>query len=865
MKASPLVFLCAALGSATFCFSGTRAQALPEAFEITAKNTHLLPRGKEADGNIGDFLLRNDKVEAVISANLPLRRANMSTFYGADGITPGCLYDLTLRGTNNDQITVFTPAQQQGAVSWVRLLHGTGEVSVECMVTAETGGGISRRHLYSLRDGWQGIRMSTTLKNETSGPLKTAFQDRWTNFTKTGVAPGGILWADSVDPADHCGYAVGPLEDPRGALKRLPGELQPGETLTYTRFLGVGTSPAAAVGAVCAQQGSAAKLTGLLLDAEGRPVATGAVSLRPMFAVLAPVPAGGKPATNNPDSNGRLSGIAYPDQEGRFEFNLHPGRYKLTATAPGHPDMQLEVEALANATVRSDFQLGPAGSVQLDVRDETGVSLPCKAQFLAQAGTEAVNLGPDQRAHGCRDQYHSEKGQFAVALPPGRYKVVVTRGIEYSHLEQTVDVAAGKPVQVRGVLKRLVNTKGWVSADYHNHTTQSGDNVCGVADRLINLAAEHVEFAPTTEHNRIFDWRPEIDRLGLAPFLQTVVGMENTGKGEHFNAFPFEPVPYTQDGGAPVWNADPRLTALTLREWQKIEPDRWVQINHPTLSTSFFEGRGTGDKEGGFAGLVRLIDGYETQNGSGSRILDGVPFHLGRGPQGGETVVWDREFLWLQMLNQGRRTSAMAVMDSHAVFGNGCGGWRMYMPSASDEPSKIDWRENVRAAKAGCSYLTTGPFLLVSTPGGDRPGATVRAAGSSVTLKVSVQCTDWIDIDRVQVLVNGRAPAALNFTRATHPAFFKEGVLKFEREIQVPLQEDAHLIVVACSEQTTLQTGYGSSSQSANRPLAYNNPLFVDVDGNGFQPNGDSLGFPHPGKKVTLEEAKAFLAGRKQP
>jgi hypothetical protein len=189
----------------------------------------------------------------------------------------------------------------------------------------------------------------------------------------------------------------------------------------------------------------------------------------------------------------------------------------------------------------------------------------------------------------------------------------------------------------------------------------------------------------------------------------------------------------------------------------------------------------------------------------------------------------------------------------------------MYMPSASDEPAKIDWRENARAAKAGCSYLTTGPFLQVSTLKGERPGATVRAEGGSVTLKVSVQCTDWIGIDRVQVLVNGRAPAELNFTKATHPALFKEGVLKFEREIQISLKEDAHLIVVACSEHTDLQTGYGSSSQSANRPLAYNNPLYVDVDGNGFQPNGDPLGFTHSGKKVTVEDAKQFLAQGKRP
>ena len=85
------------------CILSAAAFAAPEALEIGAHNKDQLPRGKEADGIIGDYLLRNDRIEAVISGNLPLRRANMSTFYGANGITPGCLYDLTPRGRNNDR------------------------------------------------------------------------------------------------------------------------------------------------------------------------------------------------------------------------------------------------------------------------------------------------------------------------------------------------------------------------------------------------------------------------------------------------------------------------------------------------------------------------------------------------------------------------------------------------------------------------------------------------------------------------------------------------------------------------------------------------------------------------------------------
>ena len=77
-------------------FAIQTVHAAAEAFEVGPGNTDQLPKGKEADGIIGDLILRNNKITAVISGNQPLRRANMSTFYGNGGITPGCLYDLTL-------------------------------------------------------------------------------------------------------------------------------------------------------------------------------------------------------------------------------------------------------------------------------------------------------------------------------------------------------------------------------------------------------------------------------------------------------------------------------------------------------------------------------------------------------------------------------------------------------------------------------------------------------------------------------------------------------------------------------------------------------------------------------------------------
>ncbi len=847
------------------------AIAAPEAFEVGPDRKSELPGGREADGIIGDFILRNDKIEAVISGNLPLRRANMSTFYGDAGVTPGCIYDLTLRSENNDQLTIFQPAQQQGTVSWVRVMKdGTdakdAEAVVECVATSPNRDGVSRRHEYRLRDGWSGVLVTTTITNEGAKPRTVLLGDKWTNFVRTGnatFAHGPVMWAESVDPADHCGYATGFTEDKAGAAAKPMQELAPGASLTFTRFLAVGRSPADAVGVVAEMQHDAGKIAGSVKDAAGAPVAGAQIIVRQKN----PPQTGATPAASAPTAFARAAlraaAIGYTDAQGRFAFSFPPGSYTFTFTDLGRAKVEKEVTITANAEVKLDAAMASASAVQFDIKDDAGVSIPCKAQFLALEGTDAVNLGPDQRAHGCRDQYHSERGQFRVQLPPGGYRIVVTRGIEYSHLSREVTLKAGETFAFSGTLKHLVDTRGWVSADYHNHSTQSGDNICGTDDRIINLAAEGVEFAPTTEHNRLYDWQPHIDRLGLANFVQTVPGMELTGSAAHFNAFPFKPEPRTQDNGAPVWNKDPRITAITLRDWQGAEPDRWVQINHPDMVANFIDADADGRADGGFSGLATLIDGVETQNYSASDLLYGAPFKIGRDAKTGkESVSYIREFIWLQLLNRGHRYAGMAVCDAHTVWGNGVGGWRMYMPSASDEPAKIDWRENSRAAKAGRSYLTSGPFLQVTTDDGTGPGDTARTTKGEVKLHVRVQCTDWIDIDRVQVLVNGRPRPELNFTRAKTPAKFKDGVVKFDDIIPVALSEDAHIIVVACSEQGDLSIGYGTSSQSKVRPFAYHNPIFVDVDGHGFTPNGDTLGWPLPTKKLSVEDAKAMLKAR---
>jgi len=818
------------------------SQASVEAFEIGPGNTDQLPKGKEADGIIGDFVMRNSHITAVISGNQPLRRANMSTFYGDGGITPGCLYDLTLNDRQNDQLTVFAPSNQRGDVSHVRTVRSDEETAeIEVVVNAARNNGLYKKITYSIDENSKGIVITTTFKNFSKVTKSGSVDDYWKPSGKRGTYRG-VRWIDAVDPADKGSYAVGWLPENGERLKGLgshPGSLslKPGEHKTFTRYISVGNSPAEALGEVF----SYTDKTSSEISIEIENSRTALITLT---------------------SKG-ISFPAYPTKNGESTFSLPEGDYDIEISDRGRKSVKQKISVNQKGTYQLRFTLSDLSGVAFDICDKNNLSTPCKIQFSGTGKTGTPNLGPQNRAHGCVDQWHSETGKFNVALNPGTYRLVITRGVEFSHLVREVTVKAGQFTNVSGTLKRLVNTTGWISADFHNHSTPSGDNQCGTDDRIINLVAEHIEFAPTTEHNRLYNWAPHIKKLGLGNQLSTIVGLELTGggAGSHHNSFPLpSPNPYAQDGGAPVFKKDPRLNVINLQNMGDWSPDRWIHVNHPNIAEKFWDRNLDGKADGGFAGYENYIDALESQNFRGNDILAKSPWTITRRGTS-ESVREVREFVWLQMLNQGMRTRAIAVADAHSVYGNGVGGWRTYIPSSTDEPGKIDPMEIIRNAKAAQLMLTTGPFLEVNV-GKAISGSDIKSTSGKVKLKVKVQCTDWIDIDRVQVLVNGKQKPEYNFTTKSHPKFFGTGIVKFDRTIEIKLEEDAHLIVVAMGENSTLKTGYGTSANASLKPCAYINPIWVDVDGEGFKANGDTLGWDLPVGRQDPNKIKSLLKAK---
>ena len=63
--------------------------------------------------------------------------------------------------------------------------------------------------------------------------------------------------------------------------------------------------------------------------------------------------------------------------------------------------------------------------------------------------------------------------------------------------------------------------------------------------------------------------------------------------------------------------------------------------------------------------------------------------------------------------------------------------------------------------------------------------------------------------------------------------------------LPLSLGEDTHIIVAAAGEGLEMGPVLGPT-WGKRMPIAVSNPIFVDVDGGGFRPNGDRLGVSLP-------------------
>jgi hypothetical protein len=421
-------------------------------------------------------------------------------------------------------------------------------------------------------------------------------------------------------------------------------------------------------------------------------------------------------------------------------------------------------------------------------------------------GTPNPELGPEESAGGAVDTVVTVGGEVTVPLTPGTYRVIVTRGIEWSIREERVEVTETFRPDLQVALSHEVDPGDWIGADYHLHAAPSPDSQVTLEDRVASLVAEGVRFAVPTDHNHVTDYAPAIEELGIRGF-GTVPGVEVTTWDPafgHFNAYPWPLSPSAPMNGAPAYE---RMTpgALFERLHEQGE-DVLVQVNHPRMEhdIGYFEVLGlnarTGSAGDEYSGS---FDALEVWNG----------FDLAR-VQMFERVLDD----WMHLLARGHRVVATGNSDSHRVRYQWAGYPRTYVnvPGGSvDDPLAV-----VRALRAGRAFVSSGPFLRVRA-GEAGLGDTVTLEGDALDVHVTVRAPAWMDVGQIDFYAGPEIVA----TQAIPPPAEGEApaVTRFDGVVTVPVGRAPYLVVLARGERG-LETLLGKNGVP---PIAFTNPIWL--------------------------------------
>lgn len=691
----------------------------------------------------------------------------------------------------------------------------------------------------------------------------------------------GIVDTAAMLPAGEVSYTVvspdnfviiGVNSDLVSATGNLPqGPILPGENISYERRIIVGDRNDIASGSDAALE-QLGPVYGFPTGAvRGQLVAPDGLPFR---ASLEITQLDLNPATPEPDTLlSSVIGDASPlpltyirtdsSRDGQFHARLPVGRYQLKVVAEERADMDV-MEFLVrpdDTTDMGQIQLMAAGKLMFEVTTPTDpLGLPAKITIKGRNGTPDPRFGlpinfsigdnpiltQAQHTSAALNVVYSANGRGEVVIRPGDYRVYASRGMEYDIDFADVTIGPGETQQVSLSIQQVVDSRGYVSGDFHIHGIASPDSSVPPIDRVLSFAAEGVQVMVSSDHDFLYDYQPIIEQVGLQNLMTAMVGDEVTsalpfgplplGVG-HFNGWPLPVRPTARKNGAPEDEfVEPNVIYDRLRRLG----GEIVQLNHPESSQfgllaflPFDPFRPVEDAPNNFLLRPSIL-------GTGTRNLDYDVMEV----YNGESIPMYRlvRLDWFSLLNQGIMRAGTAVTDTHVIALTNSGFPRTYVASSSTDMSRFNAREFNQNLKAMKAFGTSGPFLDVKVAANGvfvGPGEMVSATTSRVTLRVKVQAPSWIPVEEVRLYANGHLIARIPANVTGHPS------LRFDGAIGVTALRDTYYVVEAGQalpndpRQQPPSAGLMSIIEPGVASLAFTNPVFVDVDGNGvFDPPG---------------------------
>ncbi len=436
-------------------------------------------------------------------------------------------------------------------------------------------------------------------------------------------------------------------------------------------------------------------------------------------------------------------------------FTLHvPSGQTVQLTGYRRGDAVVGPVSVAATEMTAMLRLAAAGSIHVVATDaQSMAALPVRVQVMpmgASVPSVPSTFGEPSIPSGRLHVEFPTNGDITLRAPPGRYRVVVSRGYEYDLSDTMVTVAAGMTADVRASLRRVVETTGVQCGDFHIHTTRSPDSHDPARFKLATAAGDGLEVPARSDHEFVAEWQTLVRDMGLEQWMFGLTSLElTTFTYGHFGVFPLEVNSSGRNGGIFDWAG--RLPSAVFADVRARREQPTMVVNHPR----------SGANQGYFA-----VAGYNPNTGNAARPdlwddhFSAVEFFNDSSfyDSGNGANVVD----WFSFLNRGRKIFTTGSSDSHAVQGGSPVGFpRTCMILGNDDP-RMDTPSSIRDAIAnGRTFISGGVYIEATAApasGGTTtagPGQDLMGAGSMVRLTLRVQAAPWINVDRLDVMTNG--------------------------------------------------------------------------------------------------------------
>ncbi len=718
----------------------------------------------------------------------------------------GALIDLGTASVPQDElIELRTVLYVGGAQAPLRTLGieatRAGELPVLAVEEASRDGRFELRTEYRLAEKQDFLELVSTVTNASSkriSAVQVGDRGRWPGTTAFAPRLGyvhvatraDVPWLGRVGKKLSYGFVfserpaqvafqfdvVGPAGEV--ALGQ-SAELAPGQSAEFRRD-------------VVVVPGGLGKLAEIAWRRLGKPLGHARGKLRPpqSWATI---------SARHPDGRTVLSVPA--ESDGSFELPLPVGEYRFVLAAPGGEDEELG-KVSEGGVLQLNLVAPAPGTLSYLITDEHEQPMAGRLVVRGVPPTKDPELIPASNESGSRNMLYSLTGSGSIELPAGRYDVLATHGPEYSLPRQELELNAELGATFRGVFSRTVDTSGWLAADFHLHASPSKDSNVPLHDRVLTLAAEGIELAVPTDHNHVTDYSDAITWQRLDGKLASMSGVEITTPGwGHFNAYPYPrsvEVPQTHE-------ASPLEIFAVVRARA---PQAVLQVNHPRMPGVGYFNRGELNTKTGVAESPEFSFGFDALEVSNGFDLE-------------DPKVFDRNLReWFELLNVGRRYTAVGNSDSHRVVFQWAGWPRTYVRVPDQDLSRVQPLEVARAVTAGHATVSCGIFVLPVANGSAGPGDTVQ--GSRVSLAVRVGAPDWVDVSRVEVYANG-----VKIEERKRDAPMRKSV--WNLDVDLDFKQDTWVVVLARGDKFMNDALPGKWI----KPFGFSNPIYVDADADG--------------------------------